>query len=38
MEMTIYELLVEIFKITTNHNETFVSDEMPLNIEETQEA
>ena len=37
MEMIIY-LLEAIFKITTNHNETFVSDAVQLNIEETEEA
>jgi hypothetical protein len=38
MEMTIYALLEALWRLASNHNETFVSDEAPeLNVEETQE-
>ena len=37
MEMTIYALLEALFKLASNHNETFVSDAADeLNVEETQ--
>ena len=39
MEMTIYALLEALWKLASNHNETFVNDDAPeLNVEETQEA
>ena len=38
MEMTVYALLEAVFRIVLNHNETFVSDEAELNVEETEEA
>ncbi len=36
--MTVYALLEIVYAITLNHNETFVSDEAELNVEETEEA
>ena len=39
MEMTIYTLLEALWKLASNHNETFVSDTAAeLNVEETQES
>ena len=39
MEMMIYDLLEALFKLASNHNETFVSDTAAeLNVEETQQA
>jgi len=37
MELTIYALLEALFKLASNHNETFVTDAAELNVEETQE-
>ena len=38
MELTIYALLEALLKLASNHNETFVSDAVELNVEEPQEA
>ena len=38
MAMTIYALLVTALKITTNHNETFVSDKAESNVEEMKDT
>jgi hypothetical protein len=39
MEMTIYALLEALWKLASNHNETFVTDaDAELNVEETQEV
>ncbi len=39
MEMTIYALLEALWKLASNHNETFVSDTATeLNAEDPQEA
>ena len=38
MEMTIYVLLDVLLKLASNHNETFVSDEVELSAEATEEA
>jgi hypothetical protein len=37
MEMTIFAVLEAVFKLASNHNETFVSDEVESNVEETEE-
>lgn len=36
MELTIYALLDVLLKLASNHNETFVSDEVELHIDETE--
>jgi hypothetical protein len=38
MAMTTLALLMAILKITVNHNETFVSDEVELSVEGEEEA
>jgi hypothetical protein len=39
MELTIYTLLEFLWKLASNHNETFVTDTAAeLNVEETQES
>ena len=38
MELTIYTLLEALWKLASNHNETFVTDPAELDVEETPEA
>jgi hypothetical protein len=38
MVTTIFALLETIFRLASNHNETFVSDEVELSVEEMEEA
>lgn len=38
MTMTIYTLLEALWKLASNHNETFVSDTAEQHVEEPQEA
>ena len=38
MEMTFYVLLDILLKLASNHNETFVNDEVDLNLEQPEEV